>query len=159
MAYAAFFHGQVMIAGATTLWKARATGKCRFFLWLVLLCYCWTSERFQRHGLDNDGPCTLCEQCEERIDHLLLRCPYSRQVWFSSLSRFGWQQSTPLREDTFVDWWLRARKGVAKTCHKDFNSLVILVAWSLWLQRNDRVFNRASLSEGLLSSSILANLD
>jgi hypothetical protein len=48
---------------------------------------------------------------------------------------------------------------VIKTHRKAFDSLVILVALSLWLQRNDRVFNRASLLEALLSSSILANLD
>jgi hypothetical protein len=37
--------------------------------------------------------------------------------------------------------------------------MVILVAWSLWLQRNDRVFNRVSMSEAVVTSSVLTNLE
>jgi hypothetical protein len=43
-----------------------------------------------------------------------------------------------------VDWWLRSRKQVAKNRQKAFNLLVFLVAWSLWLERNIRVFNRST---------------
>jgi hypothetical protein len=59
LAYATMFLGQIDIPGASTLWKSRAPGKCRFFLWLILLGRCWTSERLHHHGLDNDGPCAL----------------------------------------------------------------------------------------------------
>jgi hypothetical protein len=31
-------------------------------------------------------------QHEEEIDHLLLGCVYSRDVWFLMLSKFDWQQ-------------------------------------------------------------------
>jgi hypothetical protein len=37
--------------------------------------------------------------------------------------------------------------------------LTPLSSWSIWLQRNDRVFSRASIWEAMLASSIMANLE
>jgi hypothetical protein len=65
------------------------------FLWLVLQDRYWTLDWLQRHGLENHGPCALCSQSAETIDHLLPGCPYSREVWFKVVQRVEWQQSTP----------------------------------------------------------------
>jgi hypothetical protein len=101
----------------------------------------------------------LCQQSEERIDHLLIGCSLSRQVWFACFSKCGWQHLTPQRDERLVNWWLRVRKAVAKAHHGAFDSLVILVDWSLRLQRNDRVFNKVSMSEAAVASSIFMNLE
>lgn len=79
-AYRAFFTGQCGIPRAKELSKTRATPRCKFFFWLVLLGRCWTSERLQRHNLQNSGPCALCSQQPEAIQQLLLSCAYSRET-------------------------------------------------------------------------------
>jgi hypothetical protein len=66
-----------------------------------LLGRCWTSLRLQQHGLDNDGPCALCLQCSECLDHLLVGCSYSRQVWFTSLSHGGLARGRTFEGGTF----------------------------------------------------------
>jgi hypothetical protein len=43
--------GQASIAGVKEVWKTKASGKCCFFIWLLLLGWCWTSERLRWHGL------------------------------------------------------------------------------------------------------------
>jgi nuclear pore complex protein Nup210 len=43
------------------------------------------------------------------------------------------------------DWWIRARREVQKSDRRRFDSLVILVAWTLWKQRNARVFGNVRL--------------
>lgn len=45
-------------------------------------------------------------------------------------------------ELSLADWWTRARKHVHRNSRKAFDSLVILVMWSLWLERNARTFDR-----------------
>jgi hypothetical protein len=40
----------------------------------------------------------------EYLDHLLLSCVYSGEVWFQVLHRCGWQQLTPTLTYTFTDW-------------------------------------------------------
>lgn len=40
----------------------------------------------------------------------------------------------------FADWWLAARKSVAKVDRKTFDARVILVTWLISKERNARVF-------------------
>ena len=79
-AYLACFIGQHPIEGAKILRKAWALAKCKFFIWLVLHDRCWTADRRKKHGLQEDDSCALCAQLPETIDHLLLCCPFSKQV-------------------------------------------------------------------------------
>jgi hypothetical protein len=66
-------------------------------------------------------------------------------VWTVVLQRFGWEARVPAPDASFVDWWLSARKLVVKRQRKAFDSVVLLVARGIWLQRNCRVFDRRSL--------------
>jgi hypothetical protein len=153
------FLRQHSVQGSKELWRIPAPNKCQFFLWLVLLGRCWTSERLQQHGLRHNDPCALCAQCDETIDHLLVQCVYSREVWFKFVRRFHWSQLGPAADDTFCAWWLRSRKLVQKGRRKTFDSVVALVSWSLWLQRNDRVFKNGSSSPALLVDHLVASME
>jgi hypothetical protein len=73
-AYQTLFLGEMALQGANKLWKVRAQNKCRFFLRLVIHGRCLTSERLQRHGLCNNGPCALCSHATKTFDHLLIQC-------------------------------------------------------------------------------------
>jgi hypothetical protein len=41
---------------------------------------------------------------------------------------------------SFEEWWLAARELIRKEYRRRFDSLVILMSWMLWKQRNGRVF-------------------
>jgi hypothetical protein len=98
-AYRMLLQGQCSILGAKKLLETKASGKCRFFAWQVLHWKIWTSEWLLCHGLPNSGPCILCAQEDETVDHLLLTCVYSREVWFKVLRRCGWQRLAPSMHD------------------------------------------------------------
>jgi hypothetical protein len=142
--YVALFHGQTSLFRAKEVWKVKSPMEHKFFLWLILQDRCWTSERLQRHGLDNNGPCAFCVQSPEFIDHLLLYCVFSREVWFKVLRHFGWQGLASALEEKHVGWWLRVCKRVLKARCKAFDSLVALVVPSLWLSRNACVFRHST---------------
>lgn len=139
-AYRALFYTEVAVADTRELWRTRAPNKCIFFIWLALHERCWTSDRLQRHGLRDDNFCALCDQEPETLHHLLLFCAYSREVWHKCFRRYGFAYFQPSREETLADWWLRMRKSMPKPGRKQYDSLLILVAWSIWLERNARVF-------------------
>jgi hypothetical protein len=40
------------------------------------------------------------------------------------------------------EWWLRARKKAPKDLRRDFDTVAILVHWSLWKERNGRIFQQ-----------------
>jgi hypothetical protein len=157
-AYRAFFLGLTEQLGAKQLWKIRAPNKCHFFLWLVLPGRCWTSERLHRHGLPNQGNCALCSQEVESIEHLLVRCVYSREVWFRVLRQRQWQALVPSGQEAIVDWWLASRKRVHKPFRANFDSIFALVSWQFWNERNVRVFRQTSSLPHKLTERIVEEL-
>ncbi|GJN13395.1 hypothetical protein PR202_gb00089 [Eleusine coracana subsp. coracana] len=141
-AYQAFFIGQVGAAGARELRPARAPPKVKFFIWLALLDRCWTNVRRHRYGLQQNDECSFCSQLQEIVGHLLLGCPFSREVWFKLLRNTVSQRLTPYSEAQLADWWCSSRKQLPKDRRKQFDSLVLLVSWELWKERNRRVFHQ-----------------
>jgi hypothetical protein len=154
-AYRAFFHGQCGLPGAQTLAKTRAPGRCKFFIWLSLLDRCWTSVRLQCHNLQNSGPCILCSQAEESMEHLLVQCIYSREVWLLVLRVGGFKHIDPTQGASWLDWWLRRPKHVHKDHRKCFDSLVVFVDWRIWKERNQRVFHNPLVQAPRLAMAVL----
>ena len=100
---------------------------------------------WQKRGLPHPDQCLLCDQEEEDIQHLLVGCVFSRDFWFSLLSRFGFAALVPQPSDqSFDNWWRKVDSAASGDYRLGLNSLVILGAWSIWRHRNDCVFNGAT---------------
>ena len=48
------------------------------------------------------------------------------------------------QSDFILDWWAHARKLIPKVWRRGFDSLVVVICWLLWKERNDRTFDRRS---------------
>jgi hypothetical protein len=117
----------------------------------------WTSCMIMAHSvahparemLDLRSPATsrslesrsVCPVLSRAIDHLFTQCVFVREIWFKVFRRCGWQHLTPSADALTVDWWLRSHMVVEKPRRHAFDSLVCLVIWLCWLQRNDREFH------------------
>lgn len=105
----------------------------------------WTSDRRARHGLqDHPSACCTCNRDEDNVEHILIKCGYARGVWEGCLDHLNLATARPIHEDTFLEWWLHARANFHKADKRGFDTFTLAVAWSLWKQRNARVFDRAS---------------
>lgn len=135
--------GSIPLQGAKILYKVRAPAKYKFFTWLSLHDRCWTANRRKRHNLQYDDSCIRCSQLCETIDHLLVGCSFLRELWLIKIFlKLGWHLYAPgIDLISLVDWWSDARKKVPKSDRKYFDSLVILVCWLLWKERNRRTFD------------------
>jgi hypothetical protein len=131
-AYAVFFLGATTFKPWERIWKTWAPSKCKFFMWLVAHGRC-SADRLAKKGLPHPQFCPLCDQEEETLNHLLVSCVFSREVWFQIMKSVGLQHLAPnLESSSFEDWW----EGVAavpadpayKGLHKGLNSLIILGA-------------------------------
>ena len=82
---------------------------------------------------------------EESADHLVLGCPFARQVWFSVLLAWRLHSFTPRADDESEtkNWWPRLSSAVTGDRRKEqLNSLVCRTLRMIWLERNDRVFEK-----------------
>uniref|UniRef100_K3Y1D4 Reverse transcriptase zinc-binding domain-containing protein n=1 Tax=Setaria italica TaxID=4555 RepID=K3Y1D4_SETIT len=70
-----------------------------------------------------------------------------RQLWKVQAHAIG--------QAPFTEWWIQARKRVAKTQRKGFDSLDWMVAWSLWKEQNRWVYEWRALQLVALAPVIL----
>jgi hypothetical protein len=68
---------------------------------------------------------------------------------------YGLDHLTPQEELPYFVWWLAVKKRVHKSQRKGFDSLALLVVWSLWKERNPRVHERVALQPVSLALRIL----
>ena len=78
------------------------------------------------------------------IDHLLLGCVLSRQVWTSITNAWGRPSWMSVVDATLVGWWTSL--SPREQLRKETWTMVTLVAWMLWKHRNNIVFIGASPS-------------
>lgn len=127
------------------IWRSWAPLRCKIFAWLTVQYRLWTSDRRARHGLqDAPSPCFTCLQEEDNVDHILTQCPYAREVWHRCFEVLQINIQPPIQTDTFTDWWLDKRRNFTGKTKRGFDSFVIATAWSLWKQRNARVFHQCT---------------
>lgn len=117
--------------------------KCKIFVWLAAQHRFGTSDHCARHRLQDQPPlCYTCLQEKDNVEHIPVQCVYAREVWHYCLDELWLNVQCPTTQDTLIPRWLHARTNFSKAKKRGFDSLVIATAWSLWKQKNARVFNR-----------------
>lgn len=84
--------------------------------------------------------CAMCDQAPETVAHLFVGCVFSREVWFKLLQPLGLSSLMPMGEPDLGQWWIHQRSRLDRASRPLFDSLVLLVAWAVWKERNGRVF-------------------
>lgn len=140
-AYEAFFTGSIRFPCADAIWKAQASLKYKVFMWLAIRRRCSTADRLRRRGLQNQGVCVFCRLQEETIDHLLVGCAVTAQIWARFIVQTGSLCPVPSGQHTLQDHWLAAKNPQPKNRRKQIDECIILVSWMLWKERNQKIFN------------------
>lgn len=122
-------------------------------MWLLLQNRLWTAARLQLCGWKNNYFCALCERNLETAHQLFIECPYSRRVWLIILTWSGCLNLNPAQWPQVQDLeaWL---EHVMMNGNRVGHSLAILTLWSIWKQRNARVFRENAKPEHALVAEI-----
>ncbi|KAJ1266865.1 hypothetical protein BS78_07G012200, partial [Paspalum vaginatum] len=79
--------------------------------------------------------------------HLIADCRYSRRIWESMAS---WLSIAPLAPNSWPasesvkQWWFTV--GFSTAPRRGVRSVLLLVVWQIWLERNARIFQRRGRS-------------
>ena len=141
------FIGRTQCESAAQTWKTKAPPKCKFFIWLMLQNRIWTAALLQIRGWPNEYFCQLCLRNLETTRHLFCECPMAREVW----KQVGnWIQAPSLMPENRsqiedLDTWSVALVAEAPpSTRPGMRSVVTLMIWELWIERNSRVFKKGS---------------
>eukprot|EP00253_Pinus_taeda_P011233 PITA_11233 len=141
----------------THIWQPRLWPKVSTFLWILSKHCILTWDNLQRRGFIGPSRCPNCTAQEETITHLMETCPLAAQIW---------------NRVDHCNNGIRDRQGdiaiILRTWPKQpyqspiLNSLWNLIPcflyWSLWKERNNRVFNNRSRSAKILWLLLKYNL-
>ncbi|CAM0879805.1 unnamed protein product [Alopecurus aequalis] len=132
--------------------------KCKFYSWLAVLGWCLTADNLARRGWPHNPLCPLCCAAPETSPHLLAACPYARAVWDLVVDKASLPATlAPLPDTTSLeDWLLHSSQRLDKEKAKAWQSIVQLVWWSIWLERNNRVFKQRASTPAQLMHVIIA---
>jgi hypothetical protein len=82
------------------IWNWKIPLKIKLFTWLAGREKILTWEALRRRGREGPGICILCKRASEDVNHLLVHCDFTREVWniIFSLSHFRWTGPDPLSQ-------------------------------------------------------------
>jgi hypothetical protein len=156
-AYRIQFMGHTCSNLKALIWKPWGPSKCKLFAWLIIRNRVWTSDRLAARGWPHSPSCPLCKRHPETAHHIIAGCRYSRRIWDALAS---WLSIGPLAPATWPDstsikqWWFMV--GSVAVPKKGTRSLLLLVVWHIWLERNNRTFQRQERSVADLLAAIKA---
>ena len=132
------------------------TPKCKLFSWLIIQNCVWTADQLERRGWPNGRVCPLCRCQDETACHLLFKCRYSLRIWnmvkdWTQLQDFdtsSWNYFEAVEE-----WWTSIVLA-HDSRRKAMASLVMLVTWETWNERNARIFKHVSTMPTIIFSKV-----
>uniref|UniRef100_A0ACD6AGM5 Uncharacterized protein n=1 Tax=Avena sativa TaxID=4498 RepID=A0ACD6AGM5_AVESA len=80
------------------------------------------------------------------MHHLVMACPFSRQVWHEVLSWLRLPCQAPSDEPSLLDWWQASHRSLPKPIRKGLASITLLTPWMIWKHRNSCVLHHTSPS-------------
>ncbi|XP_022681253.1 uncharacterized protein LOC101760247 isoform X1 [Setaria italica] len=155
-AYAAQFIGSASTNFDSLIWKIWAPRSCKTFSWLAIQNRLWTADRLQKRGWPNPATCPLCRRSQESALHLFAECRVTTRIWAMvadwlsapAIHPRTWQQA-----DTLHHWW-SMRAGANSCSKRGMRTLIMLVTWTIWRERNMRIFNSKESSVNMIFERI-----
>ncbi|XP_058784638.1 uncharacterized protein LOC131659464 [Vicia villosa] len=97
-----------------------------------------TKDRLRKFGLITDRVCSLCNACDETLDHLMFDCRFAKEIWKYVLQWVGILHD-PQPWSTEIGWLTRM---IGK---KGWRFMVLKIAlaetiYGVWQYRNDIIF-------------------
>ena len=129
------------------IWGVRVPRRVAFFTWSAVWGRILTTDNLMRRGYHLAGRCYMC-CCEgETICHLLLHCLRVMGLWSYVFRSFGfiWVMPKDLT-DLLVGWhnWL------GKSHSRIWNLIPSCLFWTIWRERNRRVFEAVECTDSQL---------
>ncbi|XP_010258430.1 PREDICTED: uncharacterized protein LOC104598203 [Nelumbo nucifera] len=124
---------------ARQIWNSSSPSKINFLVWTMALDKCLTRVNLERRGIQIlDLSCGLCGTLAESIEHLCIHCPISSYVWghFLKALEISWVMPNSMKE--LLNCW--RIEGLSKKGKLVWNSIPAAVLWSIWTERNNRIF-------------------
>ena len=138
--YHELMHSEVPISNNKKIWKSKIPLKVKIFMWYLHRGVVLTKDNLARRNWPGSKKCSFCSH-DETIKHLFFQCKFARSTW--SVIQIASNLYPPTSVANIFGHWLDGITNRFKTLIRVGAYALI---WSLWLCRNDLVFNDKNAS-------------
>nr|XP_027100913.1 uncharacterized protein LOC113720151 [Coffea arabica]XP_027101109.1 uncharacterized protein LOC113720465 [Coffea arabica] len=124
-----------------TLWSLNIKHKIKIFIWKCIQGALPVKATVNRRTGVGDPICKMCGSAQETVEHLLLNCPHTENIW--KASPIQWDGAKEQQGD-FKRWWLRISEARHRTEGMEHIGLTANILWQVWKERNKREFENAT---------------
>ncbi|PWA75320.1 reverse transcriptase domain, Reverse transcriptase zinc-binding domain protein [Artemisia annua] len=124
-------------------WVGWTPLKCKILVWRAGLNRLPTKVELVKRGISLDNlSCPLCDADQETAMHLFTGCLYTSEIW----SRVGaWCRLSPIYAFEVADLIMLADNQMKnKKEIQIIQGIIFTTIWSIWNERNARIFNNKS---------------
>jgi len=118
------------------IWNLKLPLKIKKIAWYLKRGVVLTKDNLAKRNWSGSKKCVFCSQ-DETIQHLFFDCHYAKFIWRAISFSFG--LDIPTSVDNMCYGWLQ---GIHPKHRPNILVGAIAICWSLWLNRNDIVFNK-----------------
>ena len=119
------------------IWGVKAPRRISFFLWTAARGKILTCDNLMKRGHVLAAWCCMCKKGWETVDHLLIHCEVASTLWGFVFQRFGIQWVLPAKVLDLLFGWFN---GLGKHSSDIWNLVPHCLMWSVWHERNSRIF-------------------
>lgn len=120
------------------IWRLKSPPRVKHFLWRAIRNAIATKENLFTRKCTRNPLCSLCGIEIESIEHVLLRCEWTRGVWENS----GLSFSTPIQNVVSMKRWVEDLFVEFGDKFSDILGTISQICWAIWKQRNEWVFSQ-----------------
>lgn len=140
------------------IWSGLVPPRIELFTWFALLGKINSKEKLMRLNIipPSEATCVLCNSMVESPDHLLLTCPFSWRIcnWWLQVWGLNWIFPSSL-SDAFNQWQCVGKNLFLK---KVWVAIFPIIIWSIWKERNSRIFQNSCCTPTEVHDLILTRL-
>ncbi|XP_057248291.1 uncharacterized protein LOC130590248 [Beta vulgaris subsp. vulgaris] len=140
------------------MWCGLVPFRIEIFVWLALLERINTRVKLAARNIipSSESNCPLCSSAPEDTSHLFLHCPFARMVWvwWCGLWDLSWVWPLSL-EAAYAQWSFPCKNQFFQ---KVWNAAFQVIIWSIWKERNSRIFTNLNSSAQEVQTMVLLRL-
>lgn len=134
-------------------WYLGLIPKINIFFWIMLQNHILMVDNLIRRGNHIPNICILRKKKSESVDHMIIHCDFTRQIWshFLSLFKMNWCFSNKTLE--LYDQWHQVFKGYE--INFLWSWVMSHICWGVWKERNNRIFREKETTTKYVFHKIL----
>ncbi|XP_058782239.1 uncharacterized protein LOC131656564 [Vicia villosa] len=135
-----------VLGALSSCWNSAAPLKMQYFGWRLLHDRLPSKDQLFKRGIITEITQLRCVFCsfDESAVHLFVSCPFADNIWRKVYDWIG--SITELSLDEFKSFLFNCEKILSKRKRRVVSVIWFVSVWSIWLMRNDIIFNNVSPS-------------